>query len=80
MLVINLKIATGQILLYLLGNLTLNILIILAVSKYDQTCGDYLSVHASISNGFFACKNNFEGELLLRRKSLTILTIKNIYF
>ena len=80
MLVINLKMATGQILLYLLGNLTLNILTIPAVSRYDQTCGYYLTVRVSISNGFFACKNNFEGELLLRRKSLTILTIKTIYF
>ena len=50
---INHKMAPGHILRDLVGNSTLNILIIPVVSRYEHTYGNYLTVCVSIANGFF---------------------------
>ena len=71
---INHKMAPGHILRDLVGNLTLNILIIPVVSRYEHTYGNYLTVRVSIANGFF------ESEPLLWGKSLITLIIKTIHF
>lgn len=71
---INHKMAPGHILRDLVGNSTLNILIIPVVSRYEHTYGNYLTVRVSIANGFF------ESEPLLWGKSLMTLIIKTIHF
>ena len=69
---INHKMAPGHILRDLVGNSTLNILIIPVVSRDEHIY--YLTVRVSIANGFF------ESEPLLWGKSLITLIIKTIHF